>query len=262
MATKVQESSDESERKYRAPALEKGLDILELLAAEGEPLTTSQMAQKLGRSVSELFRMVLTLEARGYIAPIGEREGYGLSNKMFSLGVAQTPTRNLIEIALPEMKKLSELSGQSCHLVVASNEQIVVVARIESSRDVGFSVRVGYRRPIIESTSGVVLVGNMKEAEREQLIKQLEQAGSESEMSMFLKRLELVSKQEYVTIPSDFVEGVMDISAPIFASKGVVAALTVPYVRCRPEVCNDKKALELLLDTVRKISNTLQTEAR
>lgn len=262
MATKAQETADEGERRYRAPALEKGLDILELLASEGEPLTTSQMAQKLGRSVSELFRMVLTLEARGYIAQLGEREGYGLSNKMFSLGLAQTPTRNLIEIALPQMKKLSEMAGQSCHLVVASNEQIVVVARIESSRDMGFSVRVGYRRPLVESTSGVLLAGMLRGAEREQLLDLLKSTTNKVDMAMFLERVEKVAELGHVSSPSDFVDGVIDISAPIYGRKGIVAALTVPYVRCHPEVCNDQKTLELLLGTVRTISETLQAEAR
>src|SRR5690625_6410198 len=62
------DGSEDDGRKYRAPALEKGLDVLELLASHGGPLTTSQMATLLGRSVSELFRMVLALEYRGYIA--------------------------------------------------------------------------------------------------------------------------------------------------------------------------------------------------
>ena len=47
------------DRKYRAPALEKGLDVLELLSAHGTPMTPSQMSSVLGRSVSELFRLSL-----------------------------------------------------------------------------------------------------------------------------------------------------------------------------------------------------------
>ena len=83
-------NTDDGERKYRAPALEKGLDILELLSRHGAPMTTSQMATTLGRSVSELFRMVLALEFRGYIAPsVDGRDGYTLTNKLFTLGISQ-----------------------------------------------------------------------------------------------------------------------------------------------------------------------------
>ncbi|MGH9454797.1 MAG: helix-turn-helix domain-containing protein, partial [Terriglobia bacterium] len=52
---------------YRAPALEKGLDILEALAAARVPQSLSEMARLLKRSASELFRMLNLLERRGYI---------------------------------------------------------------------------------------------------------------------------------------------------------------------------------------------------
>mgnify|MGYP003583588565 CR=1 FL=1 len=61
--------------RYRAPALEKGLDIIELLASETEPMSPSQISQRLGRSMSELFRMIQVLEHRGYIEQSANREG-------------------------------------------------------------------------------------------------------------------------------------------------------------------------------------------
>lgn len=73
------------------------------------------------------------------------------------LGVARAPTKSLLEDALPEMRKLSRAIGQACHLAVVSDEQMVVVARIEAPGNQGFSVRVGYRRPLVDSTSGLVL---------------------------------------------------------------------------------------------------------
>lgn len=155
-------------RKYKAPALEKGLDILELLASTAEPMTTSQIAAKLGRSVSELFRMVLALEYRGYIVPSDDgRDGYILSNKLFTLGIARAPTKTLLEEALPVMSALSREIGQSCHLAVISGDQIVVVGRIESPGDLGFSVRVGYRRPMVKAASGRILFGFQAEDTQE-----------------------------------------------------------------------------------------------
>ena len=121
----------DEERKYSAPALEKGLDVLELLAARGIPLTMSQIAAELGRSVSERFRMVDALVRRGYVAPAESGEGFELTNKLFALGLAQAPAKSLLELALPEMRKLTRVMGQSCHLAVASEEQMVVIARVE-----------------------------------------------------------------------------------------------------------------------------------
>ena len=50
-----------------APALEKGLDLLEALAAEARGLSQKQLAERVGRSVGEIFRMLVALERRGYV---------------------------------------------------------------------------------------------------------------------------------------------------------------------------------------------------
>ena len=54
--------------KYRAPALDKGLDILELLARAHTPLSMTGVAAAIGYSKGEIFRMLQVLEERGYIA--------------------------------------------------------------------------------------------------------------------------------------------------------------------------------------------------
>ena len=52
---------------YAVPALEKGLDVLELLAHQRDGLTATQIARELNRTVSEIFRMIICLKRRGYI---------------------------------------------------------------------------------------------------------------------------------------------------------------------------------------------------
>jgi DNA-binding IclR family transcriptional regulator len=52
---------------YFAPALEKGLDVLEALAVARTPQTLAQLARTLNRTSSELFRMIDALEKRFYI---------------------------------------------------------------------------------------------------------------------------------------------------------------------------------------------------
>src|SRR5688572_7093112 len=111
--------------RYRAPALEKGLDVLELLAEEKTPLNLSAISQKLGRSSGELFRMLQVLEYKGFITSAENGAGYVLTNKLFALAMAQAPVRTLVETALPIMRKLASDIGQSCHITVASEDQIV-----------------------------------------------------------------------------------------------------------------------------------------
>src|SRR5215217_6839370 len=51
---------------YSAPALEKGLKIIEVLAEAQEPLSTRAIAERLDRSKGEIFRMVFVLVERRY----------------------------------------------------------------------------------------------------------------------------------------------------------------------------------------------------
>jgi len=251
-------AQDDQERKYRAPALEKGLDILELLARQGQPMTTSQMANMLGRSVSELFRMVLALEYRGYIAPAGDgRDGYTLTNKLFTLGISQGTARVLLEAALPVMKELSRDLGQSCHLTVASGDQIVVVARVESPMDLGFSVRVGYRRRLVETHSGVLLYGFAPEEVQAQWLPQLRASASAEEIERFLARVEMAVAEGYIRSSSEFVDGVTDMCVPVMGIQGAVASLIVPFILIKSQALSQEQVVEKLRLACRRIADLL-----
>ena len=254
---KTANSEADAERKYKAPALEKGLDVLELLASRREPMTTSQIAAHLGRSVSELFRMVLALEYRGYIVPAEGRDGYTLSNKLFTLGIARAPTKTLIELALSVMSALARQIGQSCHIATASGDQIVVIGRIENPGDLGFSVRVGYRRPMIQAASGLALYGFQSGDTQAVMREQLAAAGEEA-LAEFMARAEAAREQGYVRTPSDFIDGVTDLSAPLMGARGAVAALTVPFVRYQPERCTVDEALSKLRAAATELSTLLR----
>src|SRR5580658_745726 len=144
--------------KYRAPALEKGLDILRLLAGERTPMTVSTICQRLGRSQGEIFRMVQVLQTRGFVDQDPKSDGYYLTDLLFSMAMRQPATQGLVEIAIPVMRGLAAEIGQSCHLALHSRGEIVVVARMESMEQIGFSVRVGYRRSINMAVSGLTLL--------------------------------------------------------------------------------------------------------
>src|SRR6201999_2839240 len=112
---KVLPELPEEKTSYATPALEKGLDVIELLAHRSGGLTKSEISRQLNRTVSEIFRMLLCLERRGYIAQVdGER--YALTLKLFQLVQEHPPTERLITEALPVMHRVTHEIQQSCHL--------------------------------------------------------------------------------------------------------------------------------------------------
>ena len=254
----LMDATDDAERKYRAPALEKGLDVLELLARNSTPMTTSQMALALGRSVSELFRMVLTLEYRGFITQMPDgRDGYTLTNKLFTLGISQGTAKTLLEVALPVMKELTRELGQSCHLVVPSGDQIVVVARQESPMDLGFSVRVGYRRRLIDTNSGALLYGFATPDAQTGWLPLLSATVDLERIERFLAKARKSVDQGYIQLASDFVDGVTDFCVPIIGVHGATAVLIIPFIHIKSQAISLERVLERLLQAADKISHGL-----
>lgn len=246
--------------KYRAPALVKGLEILELLATTTTPMTLSAISEKLQRSRSEIFRMVQELEATGYISRGSDSEGYGITNKLFLLGHEQPRTKTLLETSLPVMREYSRRSGQSCHLAIRSDEFIVVIARMEAQDSVSFAVRVGHRQLISQSTSGVVLFSGLPADERSVWLKVMQKTDKQLDRVAFIERADQCLKDGYFQRQSRFVEGVTDIAAPIFRSSATVAALTSPCLRRIDQEATAGEAdlpIDLLTEAAKTISDDL-----
>ena len=239
--------------KYRAPALEKGLDILELLAAKSSPQILASICRQLGRSTSEVFRMIQVLEQRGYIERPSGSEGFQVTSQLFSLGMNQPPVKGLMEVALPHMRELASRIGQSCHLAMHSKGQMVVVARMESNAEIGFSVRVGYRRALTETSSGLVLYGFQDAATRTRWEQYL---GDEElvEIEAFRKRADAIRSIGYTQAASNFVAGITDLSAPILRGDLAAAALTVPFVQSPLMPLSLEETLLALVEAAREIS--------
>jgi DNA-binding IclR family transcriptional regulator len=249
--------AEEVDPRYRAPALEKGLDILELLAAEASPITLTQIVNRLGRSHGELFRMVQVLEYRGYIEQDPVNDGYRLTDRLFSLGMQQPRTKNLIELALPVMRQLAVEAGQSCHLALHSRGEMVVVARMEASEQLGFSVRVGYRRPLLKAASGIVLYAFQPEDIRRRWEQMLDPAPDEEELAEFRAHADAVRQRHVELTPSRFVAGITDISAPVMRGGMAAAALTVPYLKKLLPSLSPRETAVLVRKAADRISDQL-----
>jgi DNA-binding IclR family transcriptional regulator len=241
---------------YTAPALEKGLDILELLAGAGEGLSQTAIAQCLERSATELFRMLAVLERRGYVARQGDG-GYRLTLRLFELAHQHPPLKRLLNVALPAMQELAATTRQSNHLVIHFARRILVVAQVDSPEPMGFAVRLGAHFPFRpDRASSRVLSAFQPEPMQRELVAELLANGSRARSAARVHaELAGIARQGFYMAPSDTAKGVTDLCAPVFDhSEGAVAALTVPYLRQRDIAVSVAAVRQSLLATVRRIS--------
>lgn len=249
--------SESVTKKYSAPALEKGLDVLELLSGDSTPKSTTVIAETLGRSNAEIYRMILVLEQRGYIEKSGDTDGYQISRKLLQLATEHEPIKDILEYAQPIMRELAEKVSMSCHIAVESQEQIVVISRVETPSNLSYSVRVGYRQPICFAASGRILFTFQSAEKKEKMIELLRKHHTQEEINTFISECKKVAKQGWLKAPSAFVKGVTDLSCPIIDTDFAVATLTVPYIQRVPEVMSVDDVLIELRKSAENISKAL-----
>lgn len=211
---------------YQVPALEKGLDILECLAAHGVSLTQAQLARTLGRGPSELFRMLSCLERRNYLQRDPASGAYSLTLRLFELSRAHSPFEGLLRAAARPMRTLTEQVRESCHLSVIHNDTLLVIAQEESPARVRLSVEVGGSFPLLHTASGRLLLAMSKPEAARTLIEVLEVP--EAEQRRLAERLEQIRTQGYEHAEGETTEGVSDLAVLVgSAHSHVRAALTV-----------------------------------
>ena len=218
-------------KQYSAPALEKGLDILELLAEEDRGLNISDLARRLGRSVGQVFRMMAVLEQREYIQLREESDAYVLTLKLFSLAHRLPPIARLSAASVPVMRALARDTGQSCHLVIYYEGQGHVVGQQDAPSERIFSVRLGAQAPLLDTCSGHILVAFSDEAERAGMIGKIPDDQRKPEPMEIEDLAWRVREKGYEIIKSAQVRGVQDVGFPVFDRSGrVLAALVIPFV--------------------------------
>lgn len=222
---------EKSEARYNVPALEKGLEILELLARTPTPLTLTAISTELQRTTGEVYRILQFLDHSDYVVRNRESDTYALSMKMFHLSHDQPPLRSLTSAAVPIMEDLAVKAGQSCHLSVLSRTNVTIVATITSPLPLTYGVRLGAQFPAWETSSGILLCAFQPEAQRRALFAGLAQIIDEAAMAALSAKIDEVLAAGFEERPSQRISGILNISFPIRDRLGnVVAALTVPYL--------------------------------
>jgi DNA-binding IclR family transcriptional regulator len=252
--TKVLRDSADDKNSYATPALEKGLDVIELLAHQSGGLTKSEISRELKRTVSEIFRMLVCLERRGYIAQ-ADSERYALTLKLFKLVQEHPPTERLIAGALPVMHQVAHETLQSCHMGIIEGAEVTILAQVNAPTSVGFYVKLGSSVELMEASTGYVILAHQDDEHLARTLAEWKRlTGSElpSDLPAHLAR---IKRQGYESRPSYKVRGVTNISYPIFDGRGsAIGALTVPFIQHVDSIANVSEVSASLKKASREIT--------
>ena len=232
MSTRSERPPRKPARKhYAAPALDKGLDILELFAIESDGLNASEIARRLGRTVGEIFRMLVRLEQRGYVCQTPPDDRYYRTLKLFEVSQRHKPLRRLVSEARPLLERVAHKTGQSCHLAMLSNGEVVVIAQVDGPGPMGFSVRLGARIDLLNTASGHTILAFQRDERRSRSLAIWQHQSGKKIPRNLERHLTRIRRRGNEELGSHQVRGVIDIGFPVLDQHGeAIAAMTVPFL--------------------------------
>nr|MDW3663808.1 IclR family transcriptional regulator [Paraburkholderia terrae] len=260
------EDKDDADR-YRAPALDKGLDILELLAEQKSGLTRAEITKLLGRNASEMYRMLERLVARQYVVRSAGGDRYSLSLKLYALAHRHPPMNRLISEALPLMQRFAADAEQSCHLAVYDRGNLLVIAQVDGPGTWGISVRLGSRVGLIDTSSGRTMLAFQTPEQREHMLAEHTKVKGEVTIDhgALESACETIRAAGFSQKDSQQIFGVTDLTFPVLTASGqAIAAMTCPFLKRIDEYVAPSldQVTQMLREIVQGLSMFAEPEVR
>ena len=244
-------------RSYSAPALEKGLDIIELLSGKENGLSQSEIARALNRSVSEIFRMLVVLEERGYVAIDPDTDRYGLTTRLFEIAHRTPSVKRLTALAGPLMRRLARTTHQSVHLTVLSEDAVLVVGQVDPVANNILSVRLGARIELWRASSGRVILAFLPAEDLAEILARYPLPANLTEEQVRAE-LEQIRGQGHEITDSFVVRGIVNIAVPVIDHTGhAVAGMTIPHLERYHDTMTTHDCLHHLQQAARSLSRAL-----
>lgn len=139
----------------------KGLRLLETLAVSEQSRGITDLANELKFTKSNVHRLLMTLQSQGYVRQIPPNSTYELTTKVWILGSHVIQRMDLFNIARPAMAKLADITGETIHLSVLEDTDVVYVDKIESAHHIRAHTSVGMRAPAFTMATGKAMLAHM-----------------------------------------------------------------------------------------------------
>jgi DNA-binding IclR family transcriptional regulator len=200
-------------------AVERALDVLSAFAT-GEELLVADIGKRVGLSRPTLYRLLHTLEKKGYVTASGEPQRFRLGPAGAPLAHVWSASLDLTAIARPVMLDAWSFTAETVALFVPRGEMRLCVAEMQSPQPLSFRRGVGYSERLVRGASGRAILAFTPLADG-----QLEQyaAGTSVDIEWVRSQLSVTRERGYAMGHNELIQGAYAVAAPFFDPAGAVA---------------------------------------
>ncbi|MFC3120687.1 IclR family transcriptional regulator [Agaribacter flavus] len=244
--------------KYSVPAVDKAFEILEFLSEQKTGLTKAEIACGINRNINEIYRVLINLEAKGYLVQDPSSSRYKMSLKLFTLTRRIDPMSHIAQTALPVMEEFAFEFGVSCHLFTLYKSKAMMALQASSHDAISMQIMEGTLFDLFSLGAGKLLMANSNAEVQKMLIdrdEQLSQQAKDDEFSL-KETIHQLRRTKFCRHVSDKLPGVIELSSLIGANDGkIIAALSIMGLGLN--AAKEQALKQALADCTNKISTEL-----
>lgn len=243
-------------------SLQKGLDILSCFTLDDDALSAHTISKRLDIPLSTTYRYLETLEETGFLTKANDSNSYQLGCMAFQLGNIVAIQLRLVNTALPHMKSLASLSGETVFLVIISGWKTLVLETVETHRRIKLTVDPGSTQRLYAGAASKILLAYQKESFIDSLFQKVVLTKytehTPTDPMVIREELRTIREQGFAFSCQEVDLGACGIAAPIFDGRGKVTAGIVaagPKERFSEE--SKPRLIQMVKDTAKSISHDL-----
>jgi len=248
-------------------SLNRALDIVEALNEPPYELGCNELAREIGLSSSTVHRLLITLEARGYIYQNPRNSKYRLGFRLLDLknSAFNSKLTNLKEVALYYMEKLAESSRETIGLGILDKQEVLHLARVESPEVLKANLE-HFRLPATSSAIGKYLLAWLPEQKLDMILPSTFPMRTGNTITSLIKLKEEfieIRKQNFAMDNEEGFEGVRCIATGIHDNQNnVVAAISIIAPANRFPDTKIPVFRDMLFSVAKDINNKMQMKLK
>jgi DNA-binding IclR family transcriptional regulator len=200
--------------------VERALDVLAAFGPGNHDLLVADLVKIVGLSRPTLYRLLNTLEKKGFVTSSGEPQRFRLGPSVAKLAHVWSATLDISSLARPVMTEAWTFTTETVALFVARGDMRLCVAEMPSPQPISFRRGVGYTEKLVRGASGRAILAytTMQAGQLEAFA-----AGTNSDLAWLRDQLALTLERGYAMGHNELIQGAYAVAAPFFDSTGTVA---------------------------------------
>ena len=230
-------------------SVDRALDVLEVLASSGAELPLGEIAARSGLNSSTCHHLLSTLAVRGYVGQSRRGRTYFLGTKILELSSSRVRQFNLVDVAMPELRRLNQETRETVHLAVMQGHELTTLAILESPHPIRVATDAAGKANAAHATAtGKAILAWLPEMEIARVIAEKGLTAFTDEtitnIADLMEDLRLVRRNGFSLDSEEFQPGVICVGSAIRDHLGAVIGsigCSMPQMRAGDDILDKTK---------------------